>query len=111
MGKQKPFSFLFAKLTPAEFATAFRNEAAQTRAFILSFADFEYINDVSNAYKSEEFADLLTEYLNRLEGSEVSKEFIRRIEVYVKKIFIDGSRTKACVERKNIILKNKKEGK
>ena len=103
----KPFAFLFKKLAPVDFAIAFKNEALQTRAFILSFSSNPvYVEAVIDAYKDQEFTDLITQYLSRVEDDGVNQEFVHKVEEHVKSIF--GKNRSASVVRKNMVINSKK---
>ena len=108
MENWKPFSFLFEKFAPDEFARVFDNEAAQTKAFLLSFTSSpEYVEAVLDIYRNDEFTELVTKYLSHVEGDSVDMKFIRGIEKHIQGII--GNPEKNCPRtiRKNMMLKKR----
>ena len=106
MENWKPFSFLFEKLTPDEFARIFENEAAQTRAFLLSFAPgADYVEAVLDKYGNKEFAELVAKYLSRVEGDSIEVQFIRGVEKHIQGIIGKPEKNYPRATRKNMTIK------
>jgi hypothetical protein len=108
MENWKPFSFLFEKLAPDEFARVFEQEAAQTKAFLLSFSSsVEYVEAVIAIYHDDALTDLITTYLSKVETDSVNVGFIRVLETHIQEIIGCYSETMTGI-RKNIVIKREK---
>jgi hypothetical protein len=105
MENWKPFSFLFEKFTPDEFARVFEQEAAQAKAFLLSFSPGpEYAEAVLDYCRNDELTELVTKYVSQVETESVNAEFVYALEIHIKEIIGRHSESLAGV-RKNMVIK------
>jgi hypothetical protein len=108
MENWKPFSFLFEKLAPDEFARVFEQEAAQTKAFLLSFSpSADYVEAVIAIYHDDALTDLITTYLSKVETDSVNVGFIRVLETRIQEIISRHAESMAGI-RKNMVIKREK---
>jgi hypothetical protein len=88
-----PFQDIFKKLSPKDFVRLFRNEANQTKAFLLSFARKQnYIKKVLDLYRQNELSALVSYYFKHIEDKNQNTAFIQYMETYIKNIINEGKK-------------------